>query len=72
VAPSAISPRRRAIERLGVDVMLECSGNEQGTRSGLAALAPQGTMIILGGATNPGLDPLTILLKELRVKGSFI
>jgi 2-desacetyl-2-hydroxyethyl bacteriochlorophyllide A dehydrogenase len=61
-----------AIERLGVDVVLECSGNERGARTGIAALAPQGTMVILGGASHPGLDPLTLLLREIRVIGSFI
>jgi threonine dehydrogenase-like Zn-dependent dehydrogenase len=60
------------IEGLGVDVVFECSGDERGAHSGLLALAPQGTMIMLGGATHPGLDPLLILLRELRVIGSFI
>jgi 2-desacetyl-2-hydroxyethyl bacteriochlorophyllide A dehydrogenase len=60
------------IERLGVDVVFECSGSERGARSGVAALAPQGTIVVLGGASHPGLDPLTILLREVRVIGSFI
>jgi 2-desacetyl-2-hydroxyethyl bacteriochlorophyllide A dehydrogenase len=59
------------IERLGVDAVLECSGNERGARTGLKALRPQGTMIVVGGGAHAGLDPLTILLKELRVHGSF-
>ena len=69
----AFDPKRDAsdIDRLGVDVVLECSGNEHGARAGLNALAPQGTMIVVGGA-HAGLDPLTILLRELKVHGSFI
>jgi threonine dehydrogenase-like Zn-dependent dehydrogenase len=59
------------IQRLGADVVLECSGSEQGACAGLAALAPRGTMVVVGGGSHAGLDPLTILLKELRVQGSF-
>ena len=62
---------REAVEALRVDVVIECSGNEHGTRMGIAALRPQGTMVIVGGGVHPGLDPMAILLKELRVQGSF-
>ena len=62
---------RDAVEALRVDVVIECSGNEHGTRMGIAALRPQGTMVIVGGGGHPGLDPMAILLKELRVQGSF-
>jgi threonine dehydrogenase-like Zn-dependent dehydrogenase len=62
---------REAVEALGVDVVIECSGNEHGTRMGIAALRPEGTMVIVGGGVHPGLDPMAILLKELRVQGSF-
>jgi 2-desacetyl-2-hydroxyethyl bacteriochlorophyllide A dehydrogenase len=59
------------IQRLGADLVLECSGSERGASAGLAALTPQGTMVVVGGGAHDGLDPLTILLKELRVLGSF-
>ena len=62
---------RSAVEALDVDVVIECSGNEHGTRMGIAALRPQGTLIVVGGGVHPGLDPMAILLKELRVQGSF-
>ena len=39
-------------------------------RGALAAARPEGTIIIVG-AGRAGLDPLTILLKELRVQGCF-
>jgi threonine dehydrogenase-like Zn-dependent dehydrogenase len=54
-----------------VDVVIECSGSEHGTRMGIAALRPQGTMVVVGGGVHPGLDPMAILLKELRIQGSF-
>jgi len=62
---------RNAVEALDVDVVIECSGNEHGARMGIAALRRQGTMIVLGGGVHTGLDPMVILLKELRVQGSY-
>lgn len=62
---------RDVVEALDVDVVIECSGNEHGARMGVAALRPQGTLIILGGGSHTGLDPMVILLKELRVQGSY-
>jgi 2-desacetyl-2-hydroxyethyl bacteriochlorophyllide A dehydrogenase len=62
---------RLAVEALHVDVVIECSGNEHGTRMGLAALRPFGTMIVLGGGVHPGIDPMTVLLKEIHLQGSF-
>lgn len=45
-------------------------GSEPGIRSSLAAARPEGTVIVVGGGRS-GLDPIAILLKELRVLGSF-
>ena len=59
-----------ALEGLKADAVIECSGSEPGMRGALAAARPEGTIIVVGGA-RAGLDPLTILLKELRVQGSF-
>ena len=58
------------IERLKVDVVLECSGSEPGIRSSVAAARPEGTVVVVGGG-RAGLDPIAILIKELRVLGSF-
>jgi threonine dehydrogenase-like Zn-dependent dehydrogenase len=58
------------IERLNVDLVLECSGSEPGIRSSMAAARPEGTIVVVGGG-RAGLDPLAILIKELRVLGSF-
>lgn len=58
------------IEHLKADVVLECSGSEPGIRSGIAAARPEGTVVVLGGG-RAGLEPIPIILKELRVLGSF-
>lgn len=39
-------------------------------RSSLAAARPEGTVVAVGGG-RAGLDPIAIMLKELRVLGSF-
>jgi threonine dehydrogenase-like Zn-dependent dehydrogenase len=59
-----------ALEGLKADAVLECSGSEPGFRSALAAARPEGTIVVVGGG-RAGLDPLTILVKELRVQGCF-
>jgi threonine dehydrogenase-like Zn-dependent dehydrogenase len=59
-----------ALEGLKADAVLECSGSEPGFRSALAAARPEGTIVVVGGG-RAGLDPLTILIKELRVLGCF-
>jgi threonine dehydrogenase-like Zn-dependent dehydrogenase len=59
-----------ALDGLKADAVLECSGSEPGIRSALAAARPEGTVVIVGGG-RAGLDPLTVLVKELRVHGCF-
>jgi len=58
------------LEGLKADVVLECSGSEPGFHSAMAAARPEGTIVVVGGG-GAGLDPLTILVKELRVLGCF-
>ena len=58
------------LEGLKADAVLECSGSEPRIRGALAAARPEGTIVIVGGG-RAGLDPLTILVKELRVEGCF-
>ena len=57
-ADRAFDPTVQAadIERLKVDVVLECSGSEPGIRSGLAAAKPEDTVVVVGGG-RAGLDP---------------
>jgi threonine dehydrogenase-like Zn-dependent dehydrogenase len=57
-------------EDLKADAVLECSGTEPGIRGALTAAGPEGTIVVVGGG-RAGLDPLTILAKELRVQGCF-
>jgi threonine dehydrogenase-like Zn-dependent dehydrogenase len=59
-----------AIEGLNADVVLECSGSEAGMRSSVAAARPEGTVVVVGGG-RAGLEQIAIMLKELRVLGSF-
>ena len=68
----AFDPRvdAAALADLKADAVLECSGSEPGMRGALAAARPEGTIVVVG-AGHAGLDPLTILVKELRVLGSF-
>ena len=54
-----------------VDVVLECSGNAVATANALELLAPGGTLIVVGAGPGAGLDPATILLKEITVRGSY-
>jgi len=58
------------LEGLNAAAVLECSGSEPGIRGALAAARPEGTIVVVGGG-RAGLDPLTILVKELRVQGCF-
>ena len=58
------------LEGLNVVAVLECSGSEPGIRGALAAARPEGTIVVVDGG-RAGLDPLTILVMELRVQGCF-
>jgi threonine dehydrogenase-like Zn-dependent dehydrogenase len=56
---------------LQADVVLECSGNASATALALDALRPGGVLVVVGSGHGSGLDPATILLKEITVRGSF-
>jgi hypothetical protein len=45
-------------------------GKLSGGNGALAAARPEGTIVVVGGG-RAGLDPLTILVKELRLQGCF-
>ena len=53
------------------DVVIEASGNGAASSLGLAALSPHGTFVVVGAGPENALDPATILLKEITVRGSF-
>jgi threonine dehydrogenase-like Zn-dependent dehydrogenase len=56
---------------LRVDVAIECSGSAAAAALAVDALLPGGVLVVVGAGTACGLAPLTILLKELTVRGSF-
>lgn len=62
------SADRAALE---VDVVLECSGSAAATALALQALRPGGVLVVVGAGPGSGLDPMTILQKEITVHGSF-
>jgi threonine dehydrogenase-like Zn-dependent dehydrogenase len=51
--------------------VLECSGSATATALALDALRPGGVLVVVGAGQGSGLDPATILLKEITVHGSF-
>jgi L-idonate 5-dehydrogenase len=51
--------------------VIECSGNAAAARVGTEALVPGGVLVVVGAGQGSGLDPATILLKEIVVRGSF-
>ena len=54
------------------DVVYECSGVRVAVETGLALLAPRGTLVIVGtGLDRPQFDTNRILLNELTVTGAF-
>lgn len=69
----AVSPDEAVSEiRDGdVDVVIECSGSAAATSLALRLLTPGGTLVVVGAGPGSGLDPATILLKEIVVRGSF-
>jgi threonine dehydrogenase-like Zn-dependent dehydrogenase len=56
---------------LEADIVLECSGSATATALALDALRPGGVLVVVGAGKGSGLDPATILLKEITVHGSF-
>jgi threonine dehydrogenase-like Zn-dependent dehydrogenase len=76
-ADVALTPDEAATElpaaggSLQADIALECSGNASATALALGALRPGGVLVVVGSGHGSGLDPATILLKEITVRGSF-
>jgi len=56
---------------LEVDVVLEWPGSAAATKLALQALRPGGALVVAGAGPGLGLDPMTILLKEITVHDSF-
>jgi threonine dehydrogenase-like Zn-dependent dehydrogenase len=62
------SPDRPSLE---TDVVIECSGSASATALALDALRPGGILVVVGAGPGSGLDPATILFKEINVRGSY-
>ncbi len=73
-ADASIDPAtaRRDLDDLRVDVAIEASGNGGALELAVDALKPGGTLVVVGGGDKTGLDPTSVLLKELTVRGSFV
>jgi threonine dehydrogenase-like Zn-dependent dehydrogenase len=76
-ADVALTPQEAAAQvsaaggSLRADVVLECSGDATATALALEALRPGGVLVVVGAGHGSGLDPATILIKEITVHGSF-
>lgn len=69
----AVSPDEAA-NKMGegaIHVVIECSGSAAATSLALRLLTPGGVLVVVGAGPGSGLDPATILLKEINVQGSF-
>jgi (R,R)-butanediol dehydrogenase/meso-butanediol dehydrogenase/diacetyl reductase len=59
--------------RDGVEVSIECSGNQQALTSALGALRAGGTAVHLAGTFGPSqIDLLPLVLRNITLRGSFI
>lgn len=56
---------------LRVDIAIECSGNGSAISLAMRSLRPGGVFVVVGSGVHVSLDPMTVLLSELTVRGSF-
>lgn len=74
IGPSelVVPPISYALADPSYDVVYECSGAKTAVETGLAMLAPRGTLVMVGtGLDRPALDTNRVLLNELVVTGAF-
>lgn len=67
--PDALAPY--AAGKGTFDVLYECTGAQSALEAGLAALRPRGIVIQLGISGDMTLPMLTVIAKELEIRGSF-
>ncbi|HEY4008197.1 MAG TPA: NAD(P)-dependent alcohol dehydrogenase [Pseudonocardia sp.] len=71
-ADEALDAREGDLSALGADVMLECSGAQPAVTSGLAAVRPGGTAVLVGmGADEVTLPMSALQVREITVTGTF-
>lgn len=56
---------------LRVDVAIEASGSAAALGLAVDALRPGGVLVVVGAGGKTGIDPTSVMLKELTVRGSF-
>ena len=71
-ADQALDAREGDLSALGADVVLECSGAQSAVTSGLAAVRPGGTAVLVGmGADEVALPMSALQVREITVTGTF-
>lgn len=71
VAQDAAWTQRYSADKGSFDVLLECSGNAQALRDGLAVMRPRGVIVQLGLGGDVTLAQNVVVAKELTLCGSF-
>jgi (R,R)-butanediol dehydrogenase/meso-butanediol dehydrogenase/diacetyl reductase len=75
IDPSAVDVvevLRDATDGIGVDAVVECSGNERALLTGLAAVRSAGTVTQTGLHTKPAaIEPMQISLREITYNGTW-
>ena len=73
-ADASVTPdeARRNVGDLRADVVIEASGSAAALELAVDALEPGGVLVVVGAGAAGGLDPTSVLLKELVVRGSFV
>jgi (R,R)-butanediol dehydrogenase/meso-butanediol dehydrogenase/diacetyl reductase len=67
-----VSARIRELTTVGVDVAIECVGNENSLSSCLQSVRRQGTVVQVGLATSPcKIDLSLLVIKNVTLRGSF-
>ena len=72
-ATRTVDVRHDALAELEADALIECSGHPDSLRSGIAALRPAGTAVLVGmGPEEEGVVPLSLIQnRELWITGTF-
>lgn len=63
--------RSHTFEGLGCDAAIECAGNTRAINDSVAALRPQGTIVLVGLTHNRvSFDPFDLIVRDIRIQGS--
>jgi (R,R)-butanediol dehydrogenase/meso-butanediol dehydrogenase/diacetyl reductase len=71
-AVDVVEVLRDATHGIGVDAVVECSGNERALQTGIAAVRSAGTVTQTGLHTKPAaIDPMQVSLREITYNGTW-